>query len=283
MTAYWSDEWGRYGTGESYDWFPKYEDGVETFDSGDGLWTCTDLEDGVEILRYNGNEINLTVPSVINGKKVVSLESTFDGFTALKSAVVPQGVTSMDGAFYGCESLEQVSLPESAAMLCYAFNCCFQLKQIDLPTAVKDISWAFENTGLKNVRIPYGAENIAHAFAACADLEYAYIPGTARNLTEVFADCEKLKSVVMEDGITSIGDYAFFNCISLKELTIPASVAEFGKKAVGMMEIREYTSPDKSAFRIKGYQVIPGFKIRGKAGSKAEEYAGKTGIEFVQI
>lgn len=129
MTAYWSDEWGRYGTGESYDWFPKYEDGVETFDSGDGLWTCTDLE----------------------------------------------------------------------------------------------------------------------------------------------------------DGITSIGDYAFFNCISLKELTIPASVAEFGKKAVGMMEIREYTSPDKSAFRIKGYQVIPGFKIRGKAGSKAEEYAGKTGIEFVQI
>lgn len=85
MTPYWSDERGRYGTGESYDWFPKYEDGVETFESEDGLWTCTYLEDGVEILRYNGNEVNLTVPSKINGRKVVSLNSIFDGFVELKS------------------------------------------------------------------------------------------------------------------------------------------------------------------------------------------------------
>ena len=283
MTAYWSDEWGRYGTGESYDWFPKYEDGVETFDSEDGLWTYTYLDEGIEILRYNGNEVNLIIPSELNGKKVVSLESTFDGFVELKSVVVPQGVTSIGTAFYGCECLGQVSLPESVTAMCYSFNCCFNLKHIDLPAAVKDVSWAFGSTGLKNVRLPYGIENIAYAFAGCEDLEYAYIPGTAKDLMEAFADCENLRTVVIEDGITSIDDYAFFNCISLKELTIPGSVTEFGTNAVGIMEIREYTSPDKSGFKIKGYQVVPGFKIRGKAGSKAEEYARKKGIEFVQI
>lgn len=283
MTPYWSDEWGRYGTGESYDWFPKYEDGVETFESEDGLWTCTRLDGGIEILRYNGNEVNLIVPSEINGEKVVSLESTFDGFTELKSVVVPHGVTSIEAAFYGCECLEQVTLPESVVMLCYAFNSCFQLKHIDIPAAVEDVSWAFESTGLKNVRLPYGTENIAYAFAGCEDLEYAYIPGTANDLTETFTDCEKLRTVVMEDGITSIGDYAFLNCTSLKELMIPESVAEFGKNSVGIMEIREYTDPNKSGFKIKGHQVIPGFKIKGKAGSKAEEYAVKKGIEFIRI
>lgn len=283
MTAYWSNEWGRYGTGESYDWFPKYEDGVKTFESEDGLWTYTYLDGGIEILRYNGNEVNLIIHSELNGKKVVSLESTFDGFVELKSVVVPQGITSIETAFYGCECLEQVSLPESVTMLCYAFNCCFKLKHIDMPAAVKDVSWAFESTGLKNVRLPYGTENIAHAFAGCEDLEYAYIPGTAKDLMEAFADCESLRTVVIEDGITSIGDYAFFNCTSLKELTIPESVTEFGTDAVGIMEIREYTSPDKSGYKIKGHQIIPGFKIKGKVGSKAEEYARKQGIEFVQI
>lgn len=283
MAAYWSEEIGRYGTGESYEYFPKYEGGVQTFESEDGLWTCTNLERGVEILRYNGNKVHPVIPSEIKGKKVVSLESTFDGFTGLKSVVVPEGVTSIGTAFHGCEQLEQVSLPESVAALFYSFNCCFALERIDIPASVKDISWAFECTGLKNIKLPCGVENIAHAFMGCEALEYAYIPGTVRDLTEAFADCANLKEAVIEHGVTRIGDYSFFNCTSLKELTIPESVTEFGTKAVGIMEIREYTSPEKSAFRIKGHQVVPGFQIKGKAGSKAEEYAGENGIAFVRI
>lgn len=283
MTPYWNNECGRYGTGESYDFFQKYEEGVETFDSEDGLWTCTALDDGVEILRYNGNEINLVIPSVINGKKVVSLESTFDGFTELKSVVVPEGVTSIETAFLGCENLEQVTLPQSVTDMVYAFNCCFALKEIIISEATRDISWAFECTGLRRIKLPYGVENVAHAFMGCEALEYAYIPGTVNDLMEAFADCENLKEVVIEEGVTSIGDYAFFHCTSLKELTIPESVTEFGEKAVGIMEIREYTSPEKYAFRIKGYQTVPGFKIKGKIGSKAEEYAKQNGIEFIRI
>lgn len=283
MTAYWSEERGRYGTGESYEYFPKYEDGVQTFESEDGLWTCTNLERGVEILRYNGNEVHLVIPSEIKGKRVISLESTFDGFTELKSVVVPEGVTSIGTAFHGCEQLEQVSLPKSVVTLFYSFNCCFALEHIDIPASVKDISWAFEGTGLKSVKLPYGVENIAHAFTGCEALEYVYIPGSVKDLTEAFGDCSNLKEAVIEHGVMSIEDYAFFHCTSLKELAIPESVTEFGTKAVGIMEIREYTSSEKSAFRIKGYQTVSGFQIKGKSGSKAEEYARENGIAFVRI
>ena len=288
ITPYWNNECGRYGTGESYDYFPTYDDEVETFDSEDGLWTCTDLDEGIEILRYNGNEVNIVVPAEIMGKNVISLASTFDGFIALKSVVVPENVTSIDGAFYGCESMEQVSLPQNIVSLCYAFNCCFTLEHIDLPPALKDASWAFECTRIKNIELPNSIENISRAFMSCEHLECVHIPATVIDLTEAFSDCENLTEVVLEDGITSIGDYAFFNCTSLKELTIPESVTDFGDKSVGMMEIREYVSPDESGYQIKGYQIkgyqkIPSFIIKGKAGSEAERYAKKHRIDFVKI
>ena len=116
MQAYYDDGRGRYGTGESYDYFYKYdEEDVPIQTSDDGLWTYALPGDGeeVELLRYNGNAIHVEVPSMVDGRKVTALDSTFDGFYELKSAVVPEGVTSIEGAFYGCEGLDQVILPDS--------------------------------------------------------------------------------------------------------------------------------------------------------------------------
>lgn len=285
MDAYYSDGRGRYSTGESFDWFWKYEsdDEFEPLTSSDGLWTYTLIEGGIELLRYNGSDTNIVVPSVIDGKRVVSLDSTFDGFYELKSAVIPEGVTDITGAFYGCEGLEQVLLPESLVDMTYGFNCCYSLKDIHIPSGVKNFSWAFEGTPLERFTFPQGAEDISHAFMASEDLKQVIIPGSVTDLYEAFTDCEVLADVVIEHGVTNIGDYAFFHCLSLLELTIPESVTEFGEKSVGYMEIREYTSPEKIAFKIKGEQLVPGFKIKGVPGSMAEKYAKKHGIPFLSL
>ncbi len=283
MTPYWSDERGRYGTGESYDWFQKYPDGVETFESEDELWTCTEVEGGVEILRYNGNATDVIVPSVIAGKPVVMLNSTFDGFWELKSAVLPEGVTNIQGAFYGCEGLEKVSLPNSIIEMDWAFNSCYSLKDIDFPTGVKDISWALQFVNIKHIEFPQGVEYLASVMPGTESIEAVFIPKSVKCLYEAFADCGNLKEVVLEDGITKIDEYAFFHCTNLRELTIPKSVMEIEPRSVGIMEIREYTGPDKISYRMKGEQVIPGFVIKGVSGSVAEKYAHKNGIQFIAI
>jgi len=41
----------------------------------------------------------------------------------------------------------------------------------------------------------------------------------------------KIKRVVISDGVTEIGDYAFYGCSSLESITIPSSVTEIGKCA----------------------------------------------------
>ena len=54
-----------------------------------------------------------------------------------------------------------------------------------------------------------------------------------------------LESVIIENGITSIGDYAFCYCTSLTEITIPDSVTSIGVVAFfGCKNLTEITIPD---------------------------------------
>ena len=46
-----------------------------------------------------------------------------------------------------------------------------------------------------------------------------------------FYNCTSLTSVTIPDGVTSIGDYAFYNCTSLTSITIPDAVTSIGDSA----------------------------------------------------
>lgn len=134
---------------------------------------------------------------------------------------------------------------------------------------------------LESFVFPQGTNDISSSFTNSMYLKKVVVPGSVEISDEAFADCENLTDVTLEYGITSIDDYAFFHCTSLKGLTIPESVHTFGKLSVGYMEIREYVDSNKTAFKIKGDCIIPGFYIKGIKGSPAEEYARTNGISFI--
>ena len=290
MKAYYSDGRGRYGTGESYDWFYKYDDNEEQeiHTSNDGLWTYDFLSpegcpDGIEVLRYNGCETNITIPQSIDGNKVVSLDSTFDGFYELESVIVPEGIIYITGAFYGCENLKKVTLPESLESVEYAFNCCFSLEKIDIPPKVSNFSNAFSGTKTESFTFPQGTKDISSSFFDNEYIKKVVILGSVIYTDEAFADCENLSEAIIENGVKNIGDYTFYCCTSLLELEIPESVQTFGRLSIGYTEIREYTDARKTGFKIKGEKIVPGFKIKGVKGSAAEQYAKENGIPFIEV
>ncbi len=96
-----------------------------------------------------------------------------------------------------------------------------------------------------------------------------------------------LGTVTLPDGVTRIGDYAFYGCRFLHRVTIPASVTSIGKFAFGNCpELREISIPPSvtciapNAFHCFDlnwelrWDDGP-FTIYGKRDSAAEAYAGK--------
>jgi hypothetical protein len=69
---------------------------------------------------------------------------------------------------------------------------------------------------------------------------------TAKSIQyEAFNDCRNLISIIIPDGITSIGNKAFYNCTSLTSVTIPDSVTSIGDNAFQLTGLINVTIPSK--------------------------------------
>ena len=64
------------------------------------------------------------------------------------------------------------------------------------------------------------------------ELKSIIIPDTVTRIGDcAFFGCENLTSIVLPDSITEIGEYAFYGCEKLTSIIIPNSVVEIGQAA----------------------------------------------------
>ncbi len=100
----------------------------------------------------------------------------------------------------------------------------------------------YRNTRLETVLLPQSVEEIGTScFYSCSALKTVNIKGEGdanfnpqllKIGSNAFANCSKLTTAKnLPDGLTHIGEYAFYNCTSLAGLTIPDSVIEIGDHA----------------------------------------------------
>ena len=86
-------------------------------------------------------------------------------------------------------------------------------------------------------------------------------------------ECSNLTSVSIPDSVTSIGEYAFAYCSSLTSVSIPDSVTSIGRRAFGYI----YDEDQEDAV------LFDDFSIYGYANSAAEAYATRNRIPFVVL
>ncbi len=266
------------------------------FSGCDGLTTAT-ISSGVTTLGCNifWNCENLENVVIKNGVTYISKEM-FAQCWKLKSVSIPESVITIgakafeccyllekidfpdklttieESAFYMCESLDNVVIPDYVtAIATYTFYSCSNLKNISLSKNIETIDeYAFAESGVGKINIPYGVTSIGRYAFAESKLESISIPGSITLIREgTFSNCSKLTDVAIPKTVTTIERYAFLGCSSLKSMVIPASVKEIGYQAVG--------------YKDNMYHQQDSFKISGVNGSEAQRYASSNRLGYISV
>ena len=182
---------------------------------------------------------HVVVPSSLGGFPVVGIgKRAFSSCFILEGVTIPEGVTAIgEDAFAYCYKLEDVTIPEGVVAIGeYAFVHCSKLEGVTIPESVTTIGqYAFQRCrGLKSVHISDLAKWCQIKFGN-SDANPLY------QAHELYLNGEHVTELVISEGVTSIGAYAFVGCSGLTGVTIPDGVTTIGAGAFlgcnGLMEL----------------------------------------------
>ena len=191
---------------------------------------------------------SITIPN-----SVISIgESAFEGCNSLTSITIHNSVTSIgDYAFNHCSSLKSITIPNSVTSIGEgAFQHCSSLTSITIPNSVTSIGeCAFVGcSSLTSITIPNSVKSIGdYAFAGCGSLKsvkvankycYDYFKDEVDDIAFYGANASDdgrclivngelqrfiakgITEYTIPESVTSIGDYTFNGCGSLKSVKV---------------------------------------------------------------
>lgn len=123
-------------------------------------------------------------------------------------------IFGIDGSYntYVPESLTDVVITGGKSVAARAFQFCDGIKRVTLADSITSIGdYAFIDGILEYIDMGNGVTSIGNG---------------------AFDSCENLENIVLSEKLLAIGDRVFYDCTSLTELTIPASVVTIGRDTV---------------------------------------------------
>lgn len=228
-------------------------DNVQYYDT-DGDWGYEVWKDGsVQLTSYYGTETEITLPSVVGGKKV----SAFGGiglnysFSAKTVEVInfPSSIVKINQGAYEWPELREINVAadnekfssvdgvlfSKGKWVLYAYPPMKEGTSYKIPSSVKRIAdGAFHEAHIESVTIPSTVTEIGSSAFSQGELLSVTIPKSVENFgDDAFSLNSNLTEVIFSDGIKTInGNTIFSTCKKLTKLRIPASVERIEEGAL---------------------------------------------------
>ncbi|SEH50582.1 Leucine rich repeat-containing protein [Ruminococcus flavefaciens] len=148
-------------------------------------------------------------------------ENAFEGCSLLKSISLPEGIKTLDKqCFKNCVLLTELEIPSSVTTLGQEMiSGCNNIKYLDIPAGVNYISggaWIA------------GGNRVDAGVIAGSGVEYLSFEKGMKKVPDYIAkDAKELKTVILPDTVTEIGNHAFENCTALKKVESSNSSLKF--------------------------------------------------------
>ena len=139
-------------------------------------------------------------------------------------------------------SMTALEIPEGVTTLGYqSVQCCYNLSSISLPKSLKQIkSGAFYYTAFANGKF------IIDDLTWWCNIEFAgYDSNPLRYAKHIYSDKDtEITDLVIPEGVTRIGSYAFLNCEAIKSVKFPSTLTSIGSNAFYQSGLENVVIPD---------------------------------------
>ena len=140
------------------------------------LFEYTDVDGGISITGFEGDDEIIVIPSSIDGKDVVSIgENAFINNDTMKAVKVSDKVQILESSsFLNCTELEVfVSGAAVKKIGMYTFNGCTKLHEVELNDGLETLDGlCFALTNLTEIEIPSSVTEINYPFTVNYDDHY---------------------------------------------------------------------------------------------------------------
>lgn len=287
------------------------------------------VSDGIENISYSTFAYCEKLESIVIPKSVTNIESTAIIYCPSLEQIVVDSSNSVYDSRNNCNAIIETDsnilitgcintiIPDGIVRIeSDAFNGCKGLKSISIPETVESIgSFAFHQTGLTSVFIPYSVEKIEtsygtyhYPFYECSSLEeiivdknnpnYSSLDGVLFNKSKTqllnYPDGKKDETYIIPDTVSQLSNnteyayYPFYNCAYLKNIIFPENVTFIDRTTTSYLMNLNVTILNPNC-ELYGYNTdgeisLAGVeKIFGFENSTAQQYAENIGVEFVLL
>lgn len=176
-----------------------------------------------KVTDYTGNDTNVVIPSIYQGYPVKQIsDNAFSSCRSITSVKIPNGVTTIGSkAFYECSSLKRITLPSTITDIGdEAFYYCWSKKEVHYTGTIEQ--WIKINfDSLFSTPLYSGGHLYVNNNELVTNIFFS-------NITSIndyaFYDCLSVTSVVLPNTLTSLGYCAFNGCTSLESINIPKNL-----------------------------------------------------------